>query len=151
MSVFVIRQKSAWLEISADPYKPCSHDSRWNPDRGFLRKAHGEMRESWVLMERQATERAKPMKPRLVAWELGRRLADTAVVSSGCGTIATCVKYRLLVKVVIIKNNRLGMIKWERMVFLENPKYRCDLQAVDCAGSARACGGTGFTIEDPAE
>ena len=35
---------------------------------------------------------------------------------------ATCVKYRLSVKVVIIKNNSLGMIKWEQMVFLGNPE-----------------------------
>src|SRR5207253_9227589 len=34
------------------------------------------------------------------------------------GEFATAVKYRLPVKVVIIKNNVLGMIKWEQMVFL---------------------------------
>ena len=63
---------------------------------------------------------------------------------------ATCVKYRLPVKVIVIKNNTLGMIKWEQMVFLGNPEYGCELQPIDFAAFAQACGGTGFTIEDPA-
>jgi len=64
---------------------------------------------------------------------------------------ATCVKYQLPVKVVIIKNNTLGMIKWEQMVFLGNPEYGCELHPIDFAAFARACGGSGFTIEDPAD
>ena len=35
---------------------------------------------------------------------------------------AACVQHKLPVKVVIIKNNTLGMIKWEQMVFLGNPR-----------------------------
>jgi hypothetical protein len=62
---------------------------------------------------------------------------------------ATCVKYNLPVKVVVIKNNTLGQIKWEHMVFLGNPEYGCELHPIDFAAFARACGGTGFTIEDP--
>jgi TPP-dependent trihydroxycyclohexane-1,2-dione (THcHDO) dehydratase len=34
------------------------------------------------------------------------------------GEIVTCVKYKLDVKIVVIKNNSLGQIKWEQMVFL---------------------------------
>jgi pyruvate dehydrogenase (quinone) len=64
---------------------------------------------------------------------------------------ATCVKYRLPVKVVIVKNNTLGQIKWEQMVFLGNPEYGCDLHPIDFSLFAEACGGTGITIEDPAE
>ena len=64
---------------------------------------------------------------------------------------ATCVRYRLPVKVIIVKNNTLGMIKWEQMVFLGNPEFGCDLQPIDFAAFARACGGTGFTVEDPAD
>ncbi len=64
---------------------------------------------------------------------------------------STCVKYRLPVKVVVVKNNTLGQIKWEQIVFLGNPEYGCDLEPIDFAAFARACGGTGFTIEDPAE
>jgi pyruvate dehydrogenase (quinone) len=64
---------------------------------------------------------------------------------------STCVKYHLPVKVIIIKNNTLGQIKWEQMVFLGNPEYGVSLQPIDFAGFARDCGGTGFTIEDPAQ
>ena len=39
------------------------------------------------------------------------------------GEIATLVKYSLTVKVIVIKNNVLGMIKWEQMVFEGNPQY----------------------------
>jgi pyruvate dehydrogenase (quinone) len=63
---------------------------------------------------------------------------------------ATCVKYRLPVKIIVIKNNSLGMIKWEQMVFLGNPEYGCELQPIDFAAFARACGGTGLTVDDPA-
>ena len=62
---------------------------------------------------------------------------------------ATCVKYQLPVKVFIVKNNTLGMIKWEQMVFLGNPEYGCDLHPIDFAAFAHACGGVGLTIEDP--
>jgi pyruvate dehydrogenase (quinone)/pyruvate oxidase len=67
------------------------------------------------------------------------------------GEFANCVKYKLPIKVVIIKNNSLGMIKWEQMVFLGNPEYGCELQPIDFAAFARACGATGFTVEDPAQ
>src|SRR5204862_7024280 len=62
---------------------------------------------------------------------------------------ATCVKYRLPIRIVIVKNNSLGMIKWEQMVFLGNPEYACELQPIDFAAFARACGGTGFSVADP--
>ena len=62
---------------------------------------------------------------------------------------ATCVKYQLPVKVFVIKNNTLGMIKWEQMVFLGNPEYGCQLQPINFAAFAQACGATGFTVEDP--
>jgi len=52
--------------------------------------------------------------------------------------------------VVVVKNNTLGQIKWEQMVFLGNPEYGCDLQPIDFVAVARACGGAGFRIEDPA-
>lgn len=65
--------------------------------------------------------------------------------------LATCVKYRLPVRVVVVKNDTLGQIKWEQMVFLGNPEYGCDLQPIDFAAFARACGAAGFTITDPGE
>ncbi len=66
------------------------------------------------------------------------------------GELATCVKYGLNVKVVVIKNNALGQIKWEQMVFLGNPEYVCDLQPIDFAAVARGFGVAGYTIDDPA-
>ena len=35
------------------------------------------------------------------------------------------------------------------MVFLGNPEYGCELHPIDFAAFARACGGSGFTIDDP--
>ncbi|HXG67995.1 MAG TPA: thiamine pyrophosphate-dependent enzyme [Blastocatellia bacterium] len=182
-----------------------------NEDRSFLEKAQGGMRDWWKLMEERGTRSDKPMKPQVVAWELGKRLSDNAIVSSDSGTIATwfarqiparrgqmyslsgtlatmanglpytiaaqiayperqcvafvgdggftmlmgefatAVKYGLPIKVIVIKNNTLGQIKWEQMVFLGNPEYGCELQPLDFAAIARACGGNGYTIEDPAE
>jgi pyruvate dehydrogenase (quinone) len=61
----------------------------------------------------------------------------------------TAVKYQLPIVVVIIKNNTLGMIKWEQMVFLGNPEYGCDLQSSNFAQFAVACGGLGWTVENP--
>jgi pyruvate dehydrogenase (quinone) len=66
------------------------------------------------------------------------------------GELATCVKYKLPIKIVVIKNNSLGMIKWEQMVFLGNPEYVCDLQPIDFATVARGFGIPGFTVDDPA-
>ena len=62
---------------------------------------------------------------------------------------ATCVQYQLPVKVVVLKNNALGMIKWEQMVFLGNPEYGVDMSPIDFVKFAEACGGRGFRIEDP--
>jgi pyruvate dehydrogenase (quinone)/pyruvate oxidase len=63
--------------------------------------------------------------------------------------LATCVKYQLPVKIVVIKNNFLGQIMWEQMVFLGNPEFACDLQPIDFAAAARAFGVAGYTVEDP--
>ena len=65
------------------------------------------------------------------------------------GEIATLVKYKLPVKVIVIKNNTLGQIKWEQMVFEGNPEFGVDLQPIDFAAYARACGAGGFTVDDP--
>ena len=65
------------------------------------------------------------------------------------GELATLVKYKLPVKVIIIKNNVLGQIKWEQIVMEGNPQYGVELQPIDFAAYARACGAAGFTLEDP--
>lgn len=65
------------------------------------------------------------------------------------GELATVRKYDLNVKVIVIKNNTLGQIKWEQMVFLGNPEYVCELQPIDFATVAKGFGLQAFTIDDP--
>jgi pyruvate dehydrogenase (quinone) len=62
------------------------------------------------------------------------------------GELATIVRYRLPIKVVVMKNNTLGQIKWEQLMFLGNPEYECDLQPVDFAKAAEAMGLRAFRI-----
>lgn len=184
---------------------------RRNEDRSFIEKAQERMLEWAELMETRGTVDSKPMKPQVVAWELGKRLKENAVLACDSGTIATwwarqvpvrrgqlhtvsgtlatmacglpyaigaqvaypdrqvvafvgdggfsmlmaemstCVKYNLPVKVVVIKNNTLGQIKWEQMVMLGNPEYGCALEDLDYAAVGRACGAEGYTIREPSE
>jgi len=184
---------------------------RHKEDRSFLSAAQAGMKDWWEVMEKRATRKDKPMKPQVVAWELGKQLRNDAIVSCDSGTIATwwarqipakkgqmhtlsgtlatmapglpyaiaaqvaypkrqcvafvgdggfsmlmadfvtAVKYKLPIKVVIIKNNTLGQIKWEQMVFLGNPEFGVDLTPINFAEFAHSCGGVGFTIEDPAD
>lgn len=65
------------------------------------------------------------------------------------GEMATLVKYKLPVKVIIIKNNALGQIKWEQMVLDANPEFGVDLQPIDFALYAQAAGAAGYSIRDP--
>jgi pyruvate dehydrogenase (quinone) len=67
------------------------------------------------------------------------------------GEFLTAVKYNLPILVVIIKNNTLGQIRWEQIVFLGNPEYGCELHNPNFAKYAEACGGVGFTVERPEE
>ena len=62
------------------------------------------------------------------------------------GELATIVRYGLNVKIVVIKNNTLGQIKWEQMMFLGNPEYECDLQPIDFAAVADAMGLKGYRV-----
>ncbi|MDQ2742868.1 MAG: thiamine pyrophosphate-binding protein [Chloroflexota bacterium] len=63
--------------------------------------------------------------------------------------IATMVKYNFPVKVMIIKNNLLGEIKWEQMAMDAYPQFGVELQPIDFAAYGKACGAGGFCIEDP--
>ena len=65
--------------------------------------------------------------------------------------MSTAVKYKLPIKVIVIKNNTLGQIKWEQMVFLGNPEYGVDLQPIDHVKVAESVGAKGIRIEDPAK
>lgn len=61
--------------------------------------------------------------------------------------LATLAKYRLNVKVIVIKNNVLGQIKWEQMVLDANPEFGVDLEPIDFVGVAKACGVGGFLLD----
>ena len=178
-------------------------------DRGFLEQAQLGMTKWRDLMATRAADLTMPMKPQVIAHELGQRIPANAIVTTDSGTIttwwarhipakegqmyscsgnlatmgcglpyavaaqvaypsrpvfafvgdggltmmmgelATCVKYKLPVRIVVIKNDSLAQIKWEQLVFLGNPEYVCDLQPIDFAGVARAFGMSSFVIEDP--
>jgi pyruvate dehydrogenase (quinone) len=180
-------------------------------DRSWLEKAQRGKAEWMKLMEERGTRQDMPMKPQVVAHELGKRLKNDAIIVTDSGTIttwaarhvqirngqmfslsgnlatmacglpyaigaqvaypnrqvvafvgdggftmlmgemATAVKYQLPIKVVVIKNNTLGQIKWEQMVFLGNPEYVCDLHPIDFVQMARACGATALRVERPEE
>ena len=65
------------------------------------------------------------------------------------GELATLAKYNLPVKVIILKNNVLGMIKWEQIAFEGTPQYGVQLHPIDFEAVAKACGVAGYTVDDP--
>jgi pyruvate dehydrogenase (quinone)/pyruvate oxidase len=67
------------------------------------------------------------------------------------GEFLTAVQYNLPVKVIVIKNNTLGMIRWEQMGFLGNPEFGVEFTPIDWVKFAEACGGKGYTIKEPNE
>lgn len=181
-----------------------------NGHRRFLERAQKGMKEWREILEREGTSQARPMKPQVVGWELGKRLKENAIIVSDSGTnttvwaryvqakkgqmhscsgnlatmacgmpyaiaaqvahpdrqvvavvgdggftmlmgeLITAVAYKLPIKIVVIKNNTLGQIKWEQMVFQGNPEYQCELFPIDFVALARAVGADGVRIDDPA-
>ncbi|MGA9172045.1 MAG: thiamine pyrophosphate-dependent enzyme [Nitrososphaeraceae archaeon] len=67
------------------------------------------------------------------------------------GEFATAVQYDLPIKVIVIKNDTLGMIRWEQMGFLGNPEFGVEFSPIDWVKFAEACGGKGYTIKEPRE
>ena len=67
------------------------------------------------------------------------------------GEFATAVQYNLPIKVIVIKNNTLGMIRWEQMGFLGNPEYGVEFSPINWVKFAEACGGKGYSIKEPNE
>jgi pyruvate dehydrogenase (quinone)/pyruvate oxidase len=65
------------------------------------------------------------------------------------GELATCVKYQLPIKIFVLKNNTLGMIRWEQMMFLGNPEYGCELQDIDFPRVAVGFGLKTLHVERP--
>src|SRR5207249_206050 len=62
---------------------------RRNEDRHFLERAQEGMQKWRRLMEEQGTRQDRPMKPQVVAHELGKLLHDDAIVACDSGTITT--------------------------------------------------------------
>ena len=67
------------------------------------------------------------------------------------GEFATAVQYSLPIKVIVIKNGTLGMIRWEQMGFLGNPEFGVEFSPIDWVKFAEACGGKGYAIKEPNE
>jgi pyruvate dehydrogenase (quinone) len=65
------------------------------------------------------------------------------------GDFVTLRKYNLDAKIIVIKNNALGQIKWEQMVFLGNPEFGCELEPIDFVRVAEGCGIRAVSIDDP--
>jgi thiamine pyrophosphate-dependent acetolactate synthase large subunit-like protein len=65
------------------------------------------------------------------------------------GELATIARYKLPIKIVVMKNNSLGQIKWEQLMFLGNPEYECDLTAIDFAKAAQAFGIWSYSAYTP--
>lgn len=67
------------------------------------------------------------------------------------GELATIKRYDLPIKIIVLKNNTLGQIKWEQMMFLGNPEYECDLEPIDFVKIADAMGIKGYRVETRAD
>jgi pyruvate dehydrogenase (quinone) len=72
-------------------------------------------------------------------------------LSMSIAELATCVRYRLPIKIIVLNNSSLAQIKWEQMLFLGNPEFGCDLQPVDFSIVAEGFGVRGFRLDDPDE
>ena len=77
-------------------------------------------------------------------------LGDGAM-SMGLGDLATCVRHRLNLKLLVLRNDTLGSVRWDQSMFAGNPEYGCDLQPVDFAAVARGFGLAAFTLDQPEE
>ncbi|MBT2216192.1 pyruvate oxidase [Virgibacillus dakarensis] len=62
----------------------------------------------------------------------------------------TAVKYDLPIKIVVLNNSKIGMIKYEQQE-LGNLNYETELAEIDFAAFAKSCGGVGYRIEKQEE
>jgi len=69
-----------------------------NKHRGFLQDAQKGMKEWLKLMEDRGTRKDVPMKPQVVAWELGKRLPNNAIVAGDSGSNTTWWARQILAK-----------------------------------------------------
>jgi thiamine pyrophosphate-dependent acetolactate synthase large subunit-like protein len=61
--------------------------------------------------------------------------------------LATVARYRLPIKIVVVRNDSLGQIKWEQMMFLGNVETECALQPIDFVKVAEGFGLRGLRVE----
>ncbi|HEX2541282.1 MAG TPA: thiamine pyrophosphate-dependent enzyme [Caldimonas sp.] len=61
--------------------------------------------------------------------------------------LATVGRYRLPIKIVVVRNDSLGQIKWEQMMFLGNVETECALQPIDFVKIAEGFGLRGLRVE----
>lgn len=173
--------------------------------RPFLEKAQKNMKAWRLMIEKEGSRQDLPLKPQVVAYQLGKLLTEDAVVACDAGStwgwwarflmahegqfhaisgnlgaagsalsyaiaaqvadskrqciafcgdggfsmlmadFATCVKYNLPVKVVILKNQRPDAVANPPVISAQDSIYA--LQPIDYAAFARASGGLGFTID----
>jgi pyruvate dehydrogenase (quinone) len=66
------------------------------------------------------------------------------------GDLVTLRKYRLPVKIVVLRNDMLGMIEWEQLANMGNPQFGVALEPIDFIKVAEGCGLTALRVEDPA-
>lgn len=62
------------------------------------------------------------------------------------GDLATLAQYKLPIKILVMKNNTLGLIKWEQMIFLGNPEYGVELSPIDFVKVAEGCQGCARSV-----
>ena len=60
-----------------------------NSYRKFLERAQDDMKDWIKTLEKEGTNPAKPMKPQVVGWELGKRAKENAIIVSDSGTNTT--------------------------------------------------------------
>jgi pyruvate dehydrogenase (quinone)/pyruvate oxidase len=76
-------------------------------------------------------------------------LTGDGSLSMMMGDLVTCAQHNLPIKLIVVKNNVLGLIKWEQMAYLGNPQYGVELMPIDFVKVAEACGFKAFHLETP--
>lgn len=76
---------------------------------------------------------------------------ETEDLRCSWGNLLPLFKYNLPIRVIVIKCNTHGMIRWEQIAFLGNPEYGVEFTPIDYAKLTEVCGGKGYALREPAE
>lgn len=183
----------------------------YKPDRFFIEKIQGKVRQWNELMKSRLDTKSIPIKPQLVMKMLSELAKADAIISGDTGSsltwfarhfdmkssqrfscsgahgtmapalpyaiaaslafpgrqsigfvgdgaftmlmgeFVTAIKYKLPITIVVFKNNVFAQSKWEQVLFHGTHEFGVELQSIDFAGFAEACGGVGFSVKDPAQ